>query len=296
MKKCEQCEIYMKEEYGSGRFCSKECARSFSTKNKRADINKKLRKKMLGRKLSNKHIKKISGKNNGNWIDGRSAKKVNIKINGYCNSCGCKTGNGYCVDCRQYLQNKILFRKLNINEKNLQKANKLALKKLSNEYFDEKLSLIELKIKYKIMFNTIHFFFKKNGITLRSTSDAGSVSYIEGRSVVHSSPRYKQGWHITWNNKKVYYHSSYELDYAVFLDSKHIDYEMEFLRIKYFDTKKQKERIAIPDFYISKTNTIIEVKSTYTFDEVNMRDKFKQYKELGYNTKLILDHKEIDIQ
>lgn len=40
--KCENCEIEHLGEYGSGRFCSNKCARGFSTKNKRKEINNKV--------------------------------------------------------------------------------------------------------------------------------------------------------------------------------------------------------------------------------------------------------------
>lgn len=44
MKKCENCNEKHSGEYGSGRFCSKECARGFSTKEKRSEINEKVSK------------------------------------------------------------------------------------------------------------------------------------------------------------------------------------------------------------------------------------------------------------
>ena len=45
MKICETCGKNHNGNYGSGRFCDEKCARSFSTKNKRNDINKKLSQK-----------------------------------------------------------------------------------------------------------------------------------------------------------------------------------------------------------------------------------------------------------
>jgi hypothetical protein len=48
MKNCENCEILHNESYGSGRFCSLKCARSFSTKSKRKDINQKVSDKLTG--------------------------------------------------------------------------------------------------------------------------------------------------------------------------------------------------------------------------------------------------------
>ena len=48
MIKCENCNSLNKGEYGSGRFCSSKCARGFSTKRKRKEINKKVSLKMFG--------------------------------------------------------------------------------------------------------------------------------------------------------------------------------------------------------------------------------------------------------
>lgn len=45
----------MLETYGSGRFCGAACARSFSTKNKRVEINKSISKSLKGRNLSENH-------------------------------------------------------------------------------------------------------------------------------------------------------------------------------------------------------------------------------------------------
>lgn len=47
--KCESCNVEHNGKYGSGRFCSSKCARGFSTKNKRKEINKKVSEKMRGR-------------------------------------------------------------------------------------------------------------------------------------------------------------------------------------------------------------------------------------------------------
>ena len=52
------------------------------------------------------------------------------------------------------------------------------------------------------------------------------------------------------------------------------------------------QRVAIPDFYLPETNTIVEIKSNYFYDEQNMLDKHKEYKRHGYNFKLILEREE----
>lgn len=49
MKKCENCGNEHNETYGSGRFCSKKCAKGFSTKAKRSLINEIVSKKLLKR-------------------------------------------------------------------------------------------------------------------------------------------------------------------------------------------------------------------------------------------------------
>jgi hypothetical protein len=51
---CENCKIEHRIEYGSGRFCSKKCARSFSTKSKRKEINEKVSKSLTGKSNSTK--------------------------------------------------------------------------------------------------------------------------------------------------------------------------------------------------------------------------------------------------
>ena len=101
--------------------------------------------------------------------------------------------------------------------------------------------------------------------------------------------------HLTWDGETVVLRSSYESDYAELLDSKKIKYEVESLRLKYFDSQSNKNRIAIPDFYIVDTNTIVEIKSDFTLDIQEMRDRFKVYQSLGYATILILEHEEIDL-
>ena len=46
MKNCENCSLPHLGIFGSGRFCSMKCSRSFSTKDKRAEINKKVSEKL----------------------------------------------------------------------------------------------------------------------------------------------------------------------------------------------------------------------------------------------------------
>lgn len=172
---------------------------------------------------------------------------------------------------------------------------------LYNEYVNNGLSPADIYKKYncKEYFNnseTLLHIFKDWKFPIRSWSKSCINSWLNGKlNNENNHNQYNQQWYTTWNGKEVYLHSSYELDYAKELDKQKIDYDVECLRIKYWDSQKQEYRCAIPDFYIPSTNTIVEIKSSYTLDEQNMKDKIKAYKELGYNTKLICDHKEINL-
>lgn len=104
MKKCENCNYKHDGSYGSGRFCSSKCARGFSTKKKRKEINKKVSDKLLGRKgkskkYSNEKWKIIKEKRdvifnnkllnadfNSLGYDSKR-KRVILEQNGKCNKC-----------------------------------------------------------------------------------------------------------------------------------------------------------------------------------------------------------------
>lgn len=103
--------------------------------------------------------------------------------------------------------------------------------------------------------------------------------------------RSKGSWHNTWFGKKVYLRSQNEINYANILDSKKINYTVENLRIEYFDTEQNTYRISIPDFYLPKSNMIVEVKSTYTLKigKQNLRNKIKEYLNLNYNVMIIVN-------
>lgn len=64
------------------------------------------------------------------------------------------------------------------------------------------------------------------------------------------------------------------------------EFEYEKIRIKYFDSEREKERIYITDFYDEKTNTIYEIKpKNYQY---TLKDKIKGIQETKYNY-MILD-------
>ncbi len=214
-----------------------------------------------------------------------------------CKSCNFFCKGWYCKRCKVWNQYRSLFKKLNIDDSNLQHASLESLKILTHEYFVLNHSKPIIMKKYGLMSNTIFNFFKKHGIELRTLSQSQQNNiFMYGLSDRNISGKYqyKTGYHIDWQGSRHYYRSSYELDYYLILDNNKINYTTEKLRFKYFDNTKQKERIAIPDIYNIDENTIIEVKSKYTYDYQEMKDKVQVYKENGYNFKLILDYQTYD--
>ena len=173
--------------------------------------------------------------------------------------------------------------------------------RLKNELYDmyivQQKSSSDLS-KYYNNYNpaNINNILKHFGIKRRSLSEAVKLSFLHNRSGgIGTLQCFKQGVHTTWDNKTVYLRSSYEFDYAKILDSQKIEYEVETVRLEYYDSQRKTNRIAVPDFYIPSINTIVEIKSEYTLDVQEMKDKVKSYRENGFNFKLILEHKEVDL-
>lgn len=167
---------------------------------------------------------------------------------------------------------------------------------LNKEYHDNGLSPKDIKIKYdynKSHENILHIL-KSYNIKTRNLSESETNAYLKGkiRTVFDNKSKYQfnHGWHETWDNKKIYYRSSYELMFAKELDDKKIYYEVEFFRLKYWDTIKKKYRVAIPDFYIPSENKIVEVKSKVTFNKQNLIDKFNEYQKIGFNVLLYYEN------
>lgn len=165
-------------------------------------------------------------------------------------------------------------------------------KLLYQEYHIKCESMLTIMNKYEIPSSrTMDILFRLFDIEARSLSSAQTYALAQGRSDVHEHFKFtaKQQWHKTWEGKDVYLRSSYELAYAKELDEKKIRYDTECMRILYFDSQEQKHRVAIPDFYLPDSNTIVEIKSDYWLNEENMKDKSQEYQRLGFNFQLIVD-------
>lgn len=226
------------------------------------------------------------------WTE-EQRRAIRKKKESYIKNCGCKycgkeTKGTVCSDCKTYI-NPGLYKKLNLTEGPLLERYEEAFKILYEEYFHNRLSVWDIYQKYGICFVTLKNLFRRHRINLRTEREGLLYAVEAGKLSPKAFPQFKTGWHTTWQGSKVFYRSSYELEYAQQLDFQRIPYEMESQRIRYFDTQQQKERIAIPDFYLPNTGELIEIKSSYTYNEQNMKDKFKAYIEHGFKPSLILE-------
>ena len=182
---CENCDIEHNGEYGSGRFCSKKCSKSFSTKNKRKEINEKvsikLTKNILNKKnciICNKEFlsnKKCCSSKCGSIYGGLQNKKdTDIFLN--------------CIECDKSFKTKFnkRFQKFCCN-----------LCKNNNKEYKEKISNIA-----KIKCSTIE---EKN--RLREIGRKGGFG--------------KKGY----TDKNIYYQSTLEKNCFEYLDLLNIEYE-----------------------------------------------------------------------
>lgn len=297
---CKECGKFHDGIYGSGKFCSAHCARKFSTK-----FSKNKTKTIICNECGKEFIVPINSgrkKCNNCFIPKKKILKTTIckicgqKVCANPEICGNRKRNSSRLKFFDTLVKYFNFDKTTIGTINVYKEFYKIKDILYKDYYDDELSYYDIRKKYNLpeTSNNINFL-KKFGIIKRSFTNTSKIAYLKGKIPTVSSDRFKHGWHTTWNNKQVYLRSSYEFDYAKELDEQKIDYEVEYFRIKYWDNQKYSYRCAIPDFYLKDSNTIVEIKSDYTYNEQNMKDKFTEYKKLGFNTKLILEHKEINL-
>lgn len=253
---------------------------------------------------NNKHRDHIIYENISNVLKQKSiSKKKNKTKRNTCKICGAL--HGECKDsyvCSKYrLFNGLIKFGFDINTKGSEKV--------IDEFYRvrniiEKFYLLNGSNNDKLIetFNyyggpsNFHKILKTLDIQTRNLSEGQIFSLESGNRIdMPQVNSYHDEYHKTWDNNIVYLRSSYETEYANILDNEKIHYEVETLKIKYFDTQLNKERIAIPDFYIKDKNLIVEIKSNFTLDIQNMKDKVISYKNNGYDFKLILEHKEVDL-
>lgn len=81
---CEYCEQEIVENYGSGRFCSAKCARGFSTKAKRQEINKKVSKSLKGKIVTGATRQALRDAWKNGAYEGRKLGKPEAPLNEIC--------------------------------------------------------------------------------------------------------------------------------------------------------------------------------------------------------------------
>lgn len=288
--KCKQCNNEIDEtrigKYASGKFCSNKCAKSYS----QSAVDTQSLKKSLCIDCG----KEIWIKKNASTKKSKCTGCKNKKI---CKICGqeipCKRPD----ICRKYkifpnLQKYFGFDTSKIGTIEIYEEFDRVKNMLIEDYWDNELSMVDIKEKYGYT-RTLSNLFESLDIKTRDRKDSTYLAWKNNKKETICYNQYKCGWHKTWNGKDVFYRSSYELEYAQQLDEQQIDYDMENLRILYWDSQLLRQRVAIPDFYLPEINTIVEIKSKYTYDKQNMDDKIKAYKEHGYKYKLILERNEI---
>lgn len=293
-KKCVKCGKEFIPNCSIQKFCSHSCCASYNNKRRSNETLEKLRNSL--KKYHRENPKKINLNAEFTWVGG---KKIRIKPK-KCPICGsgdCER-KGICNHTKKFFENLVYFGfdKNSIGTDRVFEEYERVKRILESEYFVNHLSPSELKEKYHYpkTFENITQILKTMEIKTRSLSSSQKNALLTGRNVLPTSEHeiklgFKQGWHITWEGKKIFYRSGAELKYAELLDEEKVSYDVESLRIVYYDTVKRCNRIAIPDFLLTKTNEIVEIKSKITFCKQNMIDKFKKYKELGYKPRLLYE-------
>lgn len=286
--KCKNCgkevDVTKLSKYASGNFCSRSCANSYSSKYINNDEIKIVICVICGKEIE---VKKRAGTKNCKCDICKKIKKCK-----YCGETICKRPD----ICKLHQLFPTLIKYFGFDESKIgtihvyEEFDRIK-NLLFEDYWDSELSLQKITEKYDYPnCKNLNKVFKCLNIKRRSFSDSVTNAIKQNLLLnITYINKFKHGWHTTWNDKQVFYRSSYELDFALQLDEQKIDYEMENLRIVYWDSQKLHQRIAIPDFYLPESNTIVEIKSSYWYNEQNMNDRVKVYKEHGYNFKLILN-------
>ena len=235
------------------------------------------------------------------WTEEQHQKnrKVQREVKAHCSYCGKELREGErfaCKECQEYIRFQKLPNRLGFSDGTPKERYEAALSYIQDLYLSGE-STLTLEKKLGIAKETIWYNLKKLECT-RNFQDSQKEAILQGRKAFsEGNPRYIHGWHTSWEGFEGFYRSSYELQYAQELDEQKISYRIEYIPTFtwYWDSKKQERRIAKPDFYLPDTNEIVEIKSSWTYDEQNMRDKFKAYRERGFKPRLFLDKREIEI-
>ena len=234
------------------------------------------------------------------WTE-EQRKAIQTRVEQICKYCGKPTGKfvqlgkkeGVCEDCKPFVPRLKTIRALGWTKGSLKEGYFQTLQKIEEEYRNGE-STATLSLKYGLD----DIVFQKYLKHVRSRSESRQNALCLGRSTVNVAPQYENGTHISWDGKEFHYRSSWEREYMELLDTQKIQYEYEPFGIKYWDSEKQKNRVAFPDFYLPETMELVEIKSSWTIRGKlqELKDKFSRYRELGYTPVLLLDKQKQDIE
>jgi hypothetical protein len=310
--KCKKCEKEHDGSYGKGNFCSQKCSRQYSTLKDKGykkkilcyDCKKEIE---VGKRASiisrcydcTKKRSRILYINRYNKSNEKNKLKISSagEIIRTCLICGSDSDKCKRPDiCKKYKIFPFLITCFGLNKDKIgtedvyeeyEKIKNIII----NKYWLDGKSIIDLCAEYKYAFGDGNFIkkLKSIDIKLRSIGDGIRLALKNNKIPINTNFKYKQGWHETWDGKQVFLRSSYEKKYAEQLDLNKITYEVETIRIMYWDSNTKIEKLSISDFYIPQTNTIIEIKCDYFYDKQNILDRIKAYKKHGYNYMLILE-------
>lgn len=294
LKKCLECGKEFKPEYPKQKFCSRSCSAVYNNR-LRPPYDNSFRQKISD--SLRKYYENKPHKDNEHRMFFGKKMRIKPKVCPICGGTDCES-KGICHHTKKFFENLSYFGfDMNcLGTKNVFGECDRIKKILEKEYFENRLSPSDLKKKYNYpkTYENITHILKMLGLKTRTLSTSQINALISRKSTLpvlgHESKMcFKQGWHTTWEGKKIFYRSRAELKYAELLDEEKIPYDVESLRIEYYDTEKERNRVAIPDFLLINSNEIVEIKSRVTFKKQNMLDKFKRYKELGYKPKMLYE-------
>lgn len=168
------------------------------------------------------------------------------------------------------------------------------------EYLNQKMSLLQFSTSHGITYNLSEPYFYLFGIPKRDY-DTAWLSRKYWRSpeeyrTTNSSFNFKRGYHLSWENKRFFFMSSYEFEFAKALDNLRISYEVGTLILPYFSSKENRIVNGRPDFILEDYKIIIEIKGSRFYDPQDLKERQQAALESNYkffvflNKKLILSN------
>lgn len=172
---------------------------------------------------------------------------------------------------------------------------------LYKEYFENKLSIIDLKNKFGFRsLRTPTDMLKLFGFSnLRNISEGVKLSFRLGKNspineISSEEYKFKHGW-IETQFGRFYYRSSYELNLIEFLDKNNIEFTCNEYKINYVSSKDNLIHVGYPDFYLPDYNLIIETKCMKFFDKTDLEDRYQEIKKRNLDYIIIRFEKKIEV-